>query len=169
VNEESSGIMSLFAIPGPNPFGSGLGDALEHIVGKYKPDFEMDTGGDIVSIKIGKMVSINSAYITKVDGSFSKALGPTGYPLGAFVTVSFSAIDAPYLKKVKDGKHINLDGNNPFDVTAIDVSKAMESFMSATKELMSDIKDSMLSSVKKREDNGDDPASDLNLPGMSGR
>jgi len=117
----NSGMLSLFSIPGPTPFGNALGDSLA-AWNSVAPGLTNRRGGDEVSITIGNIVSLKSAYITKVYALFSKALGPTGYPLAANVTVSFSAVDAPYLRKDAQGDFIAASGNNPFHSQPIDVS-----------------------------------------------
>lgn len=127
----ASGILSAFVIPGPTPFGSGVGDAINAIANKFNHDTDFNTAGDKVKIKIGNIVSIDSAYLTKVNCTFSKALGPTGYPLAADVVVSFCATDAPYLRKSPLGSYMDYEGNNPLHVTALNPSDLIPGGLSA--------------------------------------
>ena len=138
-NERNSGMLSLFSIPGPTPFGEGMGDALAEWAkdSTFLKGLTTMNGGDTVSITIGNIVSLKSAYITKVAPTFSKALGPTGYPLAAHVVVSFSAVDAPYLKRNVDNEFMAISGNNPLHSQPVDISN-ISPFPEFVSQLMKD-------------------------------
>jgi hypothetical protein len=87
-------ILGMFAMPGPAPFGN-LAQALKDGLGSKLLDAS-DSGGDPVSVTVGSLIKIDAAYLTKVQGSFSKALDFDGYPLAAEVFVSFESMDTPF-------------------------------------------------------------------------
>ena len=89
------GALSLFAIPGPAPFGGdAVLAALAKQVGTTAP--KKNYSGDNVSIAVGKTIDVRSAYITKLQGVFSKSIASDGYPLAGEAVITFESMDTPF-------------------------------------------------------------------------
>lgn len=129
-----AGLIGIFSIPGPAPFFSKTANDLLHTL---EPNLgpNQNIGGDSVSVKFGNILNVQAAYITKVQGSFSKSLGPDGYPLAAEVYVSFEAMDSPFFVLPKSGDTVGAAVNNVFkcsNAMGVDVIEDIDSAVRST-------------------------------------
>lgn len=107
VNSNLEGVLSLFAIPGPAPFGGEIAKGIKDVL---KIDIDGD-GGDPVSVQIGNVVELQRCYLTKLNVIFSRTYGTDGFPVSAEVTINFRSIDSPYVVPDADSKTISIGVN----------------------------------------------------------
>jgi hypothetical protein len=111
ISNSLEGIASAFSVPGPAPFDGAFVTLLESISSLDVPKGVSE--GDPVSIMIGSpdrpIVHLERVYLTKINGTFSKALSDDGTPLSAHVNLTYASMDTPFFKTGE-----GVGGNNPF-------------------------------------------------------